>query len=84
MQLYLVSLTVRKRPGTSYSIEITELSLTYLETRLQYLASQKSVRKNMAICDVFYVTTLQLDGEHYWPNSTNVGKREIFNSPFVY
>ena len=34
----------------------TELYLIYLEIELQYLASQQSGRKNMAICDAFYVT----------------------------
>ena len=34
----------------------TELYVIYLEIGLQYLVSQESVRKNMAICDAFYVT----------------------------
>ena len=40
------------------NVQVTaaELYLIYLEIRLQYLICQESVRKNMAICDTFYVT----------------------------
>ena len=39
-----------------FIVYTTELYLIYLEIGLQYLVSQESVRKNMAICDAFYVT----------------------------
>ena len=44
---------VYKRPDITF----TELYLIYLEIGLQYLVSQERVRKNMAICHVFYALT---------------------------